>query len=242
LFPMKPVLQDAGEAVEKRYGFKADIVQQTMSEVRHASRGASGDKTPISYTATRTTAYSLLMSDGSNDNAGAECFDAWLEARQKSAGAHLWPDVEPCLLEFASRGWLVGAITNGRGNPALIPGLEHIAFCVSGEEPQIYPLRKPNRAIFDLTLERALGHGWRRDQPWWHVGDDLANDCGGAAAAGSRTVLVERNMPEEIVSVRTANPLHVPNSMEKEMAAIARPDITVNVLTNLYRNIVAFAE
>jgi len=91
---------------------------------------------------------------------------------------------------------VIGAITNGRGNPFHMPSIaKYFEFCVSGEDAGVFPSRKPDRGIYEVALNRyselmkfsqtAMSN---HDLNWIHVGDDLANDVGASAACGAKTI------------------------------------------------------
>ena len=117
-----------------------------------------------------------------------------------------------------------------------IPGLERLEFCVSGEDVNIYPLRKPHRAIFEAAMTTANSFGWQgtlsdssissesgtdsggqmNEALWWHVGDCLNDDISGASKCGAKTVLIARRdsvTGESLLppSSRKANPLASPS-------------------------------
>mmetsp|Transcript_44316 Transcript_44316/g.87235 ORF Transcript_44316/g.87235 Transcript_44316/m.87235 type:complete len:344 (+) Transcript_44316:82-1113(+) len=214
VWPIIPVVSHANEAVEIAYNLDRNDVQRTMKEIRVSSQ-QRGDS-PFSYKKARIQTYELLLHSKKH---ARDCFELWLSARNKAGGDLLFPDVVPCLEQLVQSGWLVGAITNGLGDPSSIPSLEpHFQFCVSGEDEDVFPHRKPARQIFEAASLRARTFGFDADAAlalaqmqsgpptlppsllspgasplaWWHVGDDLANDVAGAQALGIKTLLLQR--------------------------------------------------
>ena len=95
------------------------------------------------------------------------------------------------------------AITNGRGTPFEMPSLSSLFdFCISGEDDNVFPMRKPHRGIYEEALSRAgLCLPFDDDTSWVHVGDDLANDVGGSAACGALTIhatIIHEERPKTI--------------------------------------------
>ncbi|KAL7473167.1 hypothetical protein ACHAXS_013565 [Conticribra weissflogii] len=55
----------------------------------------------------------------------------------------------------ASGDVIIGAITNGRGNPFDMPSISsYFDFCISGEDEGVFPRRKPDRGIYEAALRR----------------------------------------------------------------------------------------
>ena len=87
---------------------------------------------------------------------------------------------------------VVGAVTNGRGDPRRIPSLApYFDFCVSGEDADVHPNRKPAPRIYEAALERSK----RGPDGWVHLGDDVLNDCSAAKTCGARTVWLDAAAP-----------------------------------------------
>jgi FMN phosphatase YigB (HAD superfamily) len=104
----------------------------------------------------------------------------------------------------------IGAVTNGGGDPLKMPSLApFFSFCVSGEDPEVFPHRKPHPGIFRRALHRYRTEhyapsqeaardeeegdgggpdGGEEDFLWCHVGDCLANDVGASADCGAFSV------------------------------------------------------
>jgi len=102
----------------------------------------------------------------------------------------MYDDVAPVLTELASRGLVLGVITNSHRSLAAFS--EHfqlgslISAAVSSSE---HGYMKPHHSIFDEALRRA---GVTAAESLM-VGDSLKADVGGALAVGLRAVLLRRS-------------------------------------------------
>lgn len=89
-------------------------------------------------------------------------------------------------------GWRIGIVTNGMTDNQLgkirNTGLSELvdAWCISDE----VGIRKPDRRIFHLTIERC---GGSPAQGGWMIGDDPVLDILGGHDAGLRTVLLQQH-------------------------------------------------
>jgi len=126
-----------------------------------------------------------------------QCYDAWLEERHIAAERHLFADAIESLelIKLLYPETCVAAITNGRGNPLEMPNTlkPFFDFCVSGEDDDVFPNRKPHSGIYETALNRyetVYPHHCSSDKKhvWCHVGDCLANDVGASAACGAYAV------------------------------------------------------
>ena len=90
-----------------------------------------------------------------------ELFQLWLDARQQASEDLLFPDAATSLAEVRRRhpDARIGAVTNGRGDPRQIPSLApYFDFCVSGEDADVHPQRKPAPRIYErLSPPPSLG-------------------------------------------------------------------------------------
>jgi len=162
-------------------------LQSNMRIVRWSWEGAI----PPTYTEQRTQAIAALLrsrADGIDADAIApEIFEAWLQERHAAAERFLYPGTIEALAAVRADhpDALIAAVTNGRGDPLRMPLLQHLFdFCVSGEDGDVHPDRKPSPRIYHRTLERAQ---CGRDE-WAHVGDCMLNDIGASKTAGAATV------------------------------------------------------
>jgi len=104
----------------------------------------------------------------------------------------------------------IGAITNGKGNPLMMKDTlcDLFDFCVSGEDDDVFPHRKPHEGIYNVALQRYkdLLHLEGDDNIcltkdddricWIHIGDDLANDVGASAKCGALAIWVDLSSKE----------------------------------------------
>ena len=121
-------------------------------------------------------------------------FAEWLGERHAAAERLLFPGALDALsaLRVDHPDAALVAVTNGRGNPLDMPLIApFFDFCVSGEDGDIHPHRKPSRVIYQRTLERAQCGA----DAWAHVGDCKLNDVGAAKSAGAFTVWLSPSLP-----------------------------------------------
>lgn len=238
LWPIAEVVREANEAVQRRWScLPAADVQGKMKELRkHAADGGRA----MSYKAARTLAYQALLESGEEE--AQEAFGTWLDARDRAAAKHLFDDAIPCLAGLTDSDQdpcLVAAITNGLSDPCCIPELApFFTFTVSGEDPGIFPHRKPSRAIYQAAIDKARSLGWAGSlSDWWHVGDDRANDVEPAATLGMRTVLLER---EDSFKPNPFSTLTREDQRARAAAATTQADLTLKQLGNLRSALGAF--
>ena len=188
LWPTAPVVVLANDALSARMasftgGDPLDS-KALQGRIKQCRDEASMD---LSYSDLRKRAIASVLGDDDDDPGRTEnLFQVWLEARHAAAEDLLYPGAVPVLEAIKDR-WtdvIIGAVTNGRGDPLAMPSLRpYFDFCVTAEDPRIFPHRKPSPHIFQAALDVA---GPRRS--WVHVGDDLLNDVDAAKNAGARTV------------------------------------------------------
>ena len=97
----------------------------------------------------------------------------------------LYEDVHPVLAVLRGR-FRLGLLTNGNTYPERCGLPDTFDFAVFGQD---HGTKKPDPKLFQVALQRA---GCARRQ-LLHVGDSLANDVGGARAAGVRSVWLNRD-------------------------------------------------
>mmetsp|Transcript_20020 Transcript_20020/g.29678 ORF Transcript_20020/g.29678 Transcript_20020/m.29678 type:complete len:369 (+) Transcript_20020:296-1402(+) len=197
LFPVAPVVRDADIALVRGLhdlGCHQATSDRIQGHINHISRKK---RKRLTYSELRLRAIHqelLLNSDNSNnddDDAWSKAhdvFDIWLQERHASAERHLFSDVVEALQSLPSEA-TVGAITNACGDPlamneTLAP---YFDFCVSGEDPHVFPFRKPHKMIFRTALQKYQQPG----TIWCHVGDCLANDVGGSGNLGAKPIWVQ---------------------------------------------------
>ena len=136
------------KALEAR-GADAALLGETMKRLRRAAG------VQMSYTEARTSAISELLG---GEPGAEELFQLWLDARQRASEDLLFPDAAISLAEVRRRhpDAVVGAVTNGRGDPRFIPSLApHFDFCVSGEYADVHPNRKPSAPVHKSNCRGA---------------------------------------------------------------------------------------
>ena len=213
LFPISPVVKSANDAMVQKMqnlGFETTVTDF----LRQTKQIRSQLDAPITYTALRKLAIRaemerLFVERPKNcvdiDQAAVkECYDVWEQERHAAAEEHLFSDAIETLQTLRNEhpDVCIAAITNGVGNPlemanTLEPFFE---FCVSGEDDDVFPNRKPDAGIYERALERYKslyphhfqeaqdGNSCSADRIWCHVGDCLANDVGASADCGAYAV------------------------------------------------------
>jgi putative hydrolase of the HAD superfamily len=128
-------------------------------------------------------------------------YQEWEKERHASAERYIYPDAIRMLqhLKICFPNIVIGAITNGRGNPLLMTNTlaKYFDFCVSGEDDSVFPHRKPHPIIYQVALQRCHEILQYRtssmeetdvSSSWVHVGDDLCNDIAASTACGAKAV------------------------------------------------------
>ena len=231
IFPIGPVVADANIAQLQtllRFGYtgasNSEIIaasKQIRNELRDA--GETTTYTNLRKKSIRREIERLLVGlDSGNservvhDSVIDAVFDAWLSERHASADRNLYPHATVALERIREQHphAVIGAITNGRGNPLHMPLVaSYFDFCISGEDEGVFPRRKPDKGIYEAAVnkyeeirkESTIQHS---DQSfnWLHVGDDLANDVGASAAVGAKAIWYAeaQDEPSELPSWSTA--------------------------------------
>lgn len=197
IFPITPVVADANVAQLQtliRLGYDGATNERIIAaskRIRNELR-ESGDV--ITYTDLRKRSIRreierLTASSNGDDGLRIDdsvveaAFGAWLSERHASADRNLFPHAVSALEAIRTEHprAVIGAITNGRGDPLEMGSIrEYFDWCVSGEDQDVFPARKPDEGIYRAALRR-YGESRRTDGgveelTWVHVGDDLAND------------------------------------------------------------------
>ena len=117
---------------------------------------------------------------------------------------HVYPDVLPALDGLASRGLVIGAVSNWVWNlPELLHDLDlvrHFSFVAASAR---IGFEKPHRRIFEWALEQANA----APDEVIHVGDHVDADVAGATALGIAAVLVDRGHRYSADEVPTGIPV-----------------------------------
>uniref|UniRef100_A0A7S1D2A5 Haloacid dehalogenase-like hydrolase n=1 Tax=Cyclophora tenuis TaxID=216820 RepID=A0A7S1D2A5_CYCTE len=203
LFPCQQVVDDADVVLLATMrdigatGAQKNMIYQAMRAERRKRAK------PITYSNLRMRAIRrVLASDPGvevNTDAVDKCFDAWLDERQESANRHLFPGTVEMLQAIKDKypGVCIGAVTNGRGNPLMMKKIAHFFdFCVSGEDDNVFPERKPSPGIYLAALaehEKRSSTKISGTNIWIHAGDDLAKDVGASARRGAVPIWVQIN-------------------------------------------------
>jgi len=285
LFPILPVVQEANEAMfdalaQHGYGDATEegyhaSCKQIRKELYEKKESNGGTVNPITYSELRKRGIALEMKacesshptkDRQISNLSKEeivdlAFDAWLFERHASADRHLFShtlEMLETLSQKHSHAFVV-AVTNGRGNPSSMPQIcDYFDLCVSGEDPDVFPHRKPHPKIFEATLLKthkyqqqtkskathsifnANDNGTLALNPsycWIHVGDDLANDVGASKNCGAKTIWMHQEELEELK--KTPNFVTTASKEEQEARWILNEqsmgavDVTINCLSEL---------
>ena len=211
LFPCGRVVQKANAVLNERLqelgANPPDNFQDAIREVRRAHADAGGGA--LTYSELRCRAIAKLLMESSSSipqpSVVDSCFDAWLDARQQEADNMLFEGVVDSL-ETVRKQYphcVIGAVTNGRGDPRGMPSLATLFdFCVSGEDEDVWPERKPSPEIYEHALRRALSSsslsaGADASESellrtsWVHVGDCLVNDVEASKRAGASTIWLD---------------------------------------------------
>lgn len=194
LWPTGPVVSSANIALATAVGGDPKDLQARLRTAR-----AGTDKP--SYSEARVLAIESWLNErdgtasGHRDDA-EEFFDLWLAERHAAAGRLLFDGAAEAVAAVRRQhpDALIAAVTNGRGDPLVMPSLRpHFDFTISAEDADIYPERKPAAAPFLAALRRA---GVTRPTPalWAHVRRRrhslhpccFAVPCPGAVVAGSQ--------------------------------------------------------
>ncbi|KAL7534736.1 hypothetical protein ACHAXR_006050 [Thalassiosira sp. AJA248-18] len=213
IFPIGPAVADANAAQLQaliKYGYNnasnEEIIaasKQIRTELREAGN-------VITYTDLRKQSIRREIERLTGSSSSSErivhgsvieaIFDAWLSERHASADRNLFPHAISALERIREQhpGAVIGAITNGRGNPLEMPSIApYFDFCISGEDEDVFPRRKPDRGIYEAAVKKynilqgnnpIYQENDKISLRWLHVGDDLANDVGASAACGAKTV------------------------------------------------------
>ena len=169
LWPTGPVVSSANIALATAVGGDPKDLQARLRTAR------SGTDKP-SYSEARVLAIESWLNErdgtasGHRDDA-EEFFDLWLAERHAAASRLLFDGAAEAVAAVRRQhpDALIAAVTNGRGDPLVMPALRpHFDFTISAEDDGIYPERKPAAAPFLAALRRA---GVTRPTPalWAHV-------------------------------------------------------------------------
>jgi FMN phosphatase YigB (HAD superfamily) len=209
IFPVGPVVADANKALFSHLsslgcGTTQDEFLATTKQIRTelAAQNQAITYTELRQRAIRKELIKHLKNEdeesiGMNDERVVGSYNLWEDNRHLAAEKHLYPDTIQMLKELKKNheGVVIAAITNGKGNPLKMESIKaYFDFCVSGEDDDVFPLRKPSAGIYEVALKRFKeinDLGEQEEICWIHVGDDLANDVGASATCGAKTIWVD---------------------------------------------------
>ena len=251
IFPIGPVVAEANEAMISRlhaFGYtEADNneIVAASKEIRNELREAGE---VLTYTDLRKQSIRREIMRLTNfehhqvdDSVVEDIFDSWLSARHASADKHLFSDCIDALKEIQQQhpDAIIGAITNGRGNPLFMPSVkDFFQFCVSGEDEGVFPKRKPDKGIYDAAIESFYNlsddESLRENLNWIHVGDDLANDVGAAAVSGAKSIwLSAEEEDSELPSWSTATKEEMEKRKQLNDSALEHVSAKISSLNEL---------
>ena len=164
------------------------------------------------------------------------CYESWVDERNAAAERYLLPNAMESLRmlqdKFGStskdanakvvNSFCVAAITNGAGSPLNMPSTlqQYFEFCVSGEDSDVFPNRKPHPYIYEYTLQQyydrvhSNSQVENKDNPdeliWCHVGDCLANDVSASNDCGAYAIWMCTEDDQDSAATRLTNPKQHP--------------------------------
>jgi len=218
IFPISPVVNDANVAqlntLQKQFGYVNACNQQIIAASKQIRTELREANTSITYTDLRKLSIkreieriSDIQSSSIDTSIIDYTFNAWLTERHASADRNLYPYTTQGLQTIKEQypNCIIGAITNGRGNPLDMPSIaKFFDFSTSGEDDDVFPQRKPEKGIYEAALRtynNLQGTIQEEDSTttfnWIHVGDDLANDVGASAACGAKAVWFRMDEEED---------------------------------------------
>jgi len=186
LYDNRPVMERAEAVLQDWLAWQYPrVVQQfSIQALRELRKAVAAEHTHLSHdlTAIRKMALTKAAQDcGYPPRLADEAFEVFHEARNQ---VQVYADVRP-VLHGLRRRYVLGALTNGNADIGRI-GLDDLFhFAISAVD---VGAAKPEPPMFQAALQR-IGTLPARVI---HVGDDPVRDVEGAAAAGLRTVWVNR--------------------------------------------------
>jgi putative hydrolase of the HAD superfamily len=224
IFPVGPVVADANKALFRHLrslGCETTPEEYVKTTKRIRSELAKDNKV-ITYTelrkrSIRTELKKYLPEETVTDSIVTESYDLWEGIRHKAAETHLYPGTVSMLQQLKTNhpDAVIAAITNGKGNPLEMESIkEFFDYCVSGEDDDVFPLRKPDEGIYKKALERFRALSEQRggepidmnEQCWIHVGDDLGNDVGASSKCGAKAIWVDLGDEYNQTASKTTDP------------------------------------
>ena len=210
IFPVEPVIAHADKALIHHLGTLGCSTTRDnyLRSTKIIRTELSKQENIITYTELRKRAIKMEMMKSSSsptneiiisDKIVSDCYDVWEQNRHSAANIYLYHDAILMLEEIKEKypDVIIAAITNGKANPLKMTKIrKYFDYCVSGEDNDVFPLRKPHHGIYNVAMERYKELCKTRgtivtdmdEICWIHVGDDLANDVGASAECGAYAV------------------------------------------------------
>jgi FMN phosphatase YigB (HAD superfamily) len=203
------------EAMQER-GCEELALPEYLDTTRSVRKALSA---PITYRVLRELAIrtsfeqsKVFQSAGKNVDAYVQdCYKVWEKERHLAAERFIFEDAVRTLEQLRSLypDACFAAITNGAGNPLMMPNTlaPFFDFRVSGEDPDVFPNRKPHAYIYEYSLEKYQQlSGSNSKGTWCHVGDCLANDVGASAACGAKAIWMCLSDDDDTAAARLLDP------------------------------------
>lgn len=207
IFPVAPVMNDANDALLRHLESIGCLTTQDdfQKSVKIIRSELAKEGKVMTYTEMRRNAIRLEMEKYIEPSRISrelilESYDVWEVNRHIAAEKYLYSDTIPMLEEIKRNhpDAIIAAITNGKGNPLKMKSIsKFFNFCISGEDENVFPFRKPHEGIYKVALGRfgelykRKGQSVESNICWVHIGDDLANDIGASAKCGARAIWVD---------------------------------------------------
>ena len=228
LFPVGPVIQYANNALFNhlnQLGYPI-IEDDFLMSTKHIRTSLAKEGIVITYSELRMRAIRREMEKYSHmidQDLVHQVYKVWEYHRNLGAELYLYHDTCDMLrqLKHDYNDIVIGAITNGKGNPLKMNSLtEFFDFCVSGEDEHVFTLRKQNKGIYKAALDEftSIREQFKGKEEiygdcfiWIHVGDDLANDVGASAQAGAYAIWADLDSEyDQSASKRTSSDINHP--------------------------------
>jgi FMN phosphatase YigB (HAD superfamily) len=231
------------EAMQER-GCEELALPEYLDTTRSVRKALSA---PITYRGLRELAIrtsfeqsNVFQRTGRNLDAFVQdCYEAWEKERHQAAERFIFEDAVRTLEQLRSLypDACFAAITNGAGNPLMMPNTlaPFFDFRVSGEDSDIFPNRKPHAYIYEYSLEKYQQlSGSNSKGTWCHVGDCLANDVGASADCGAKAVwMCLDDDAERLPEWSTAPKEEIEKRAKEVEAGMTKVTATIGTLSEL---------
>jgi FMN phosphatase YigB (HAD superfamily) len=205
LFPVGPVLEDADVAMIRALHSAGCTEATDVSIARQMKQIQKKAERRMSFSEQRKRAIhqemELITKPGETLDIDFvhTISNVWLDERHRSAERNLFSDTIAMLETIKTKfpRTCIGAITNGDGNPLCMNATlaSYFDFCVSGEDSNIFPNKKPQRGIYEASIAayctRYPSKLTQDSHIWCHVGDCLVNDVWASSRTGAHAIWIE---------------------------------------------------